>query len=99
MHVITKSRIVDAQAKHNDSSGALSAWYQLIKANEFENYAEIMKVFPSIDKVKNLYVFNVGGNKLRVICAIHFNRRKVFIRYVLTHKEYDQNRWKQQEGI
>lgn len=99
MHVITKSRIVEAQVKHPESSGALSAWYQLIKNNQFENFAELKKVFPSVDKVKNLYVFNVGGNKLRVICAIHFNRRKVFIRYVLTHKEYDQNRWKQQEGI
>jgi mRNA interferase HigB len=39
-------------------------------------------------------VFNVGGNKFRVVCVIHFNRRKLFVRCVLTHKEYDLGKWK-----
>ncbi len=99
MHVITKSRIVDAQKRYPESSTALSAWFQLVKENEFRSFAELRSLFPSVDKVKNLYVFNVGGNKLRVICAIHFNRGKVFIGYVLTHQEYDLDRWKKQEGI
>jgi mRNA interferase HigB len=39
-------------------------------------------------------VFNIGGNKYRLIAAIHFNRQKVYIRHVLTHPEYDRGRWK-----
>jgi len=44
--------------------------------------------------VGNLVVFNIGGNKYRLIAAIHFNRRKLYIRHVLTHTEYDKERWK-----
>jgi mRNA interferase HigB len=47
-----------------------------------------------VDKVGDKYVFDVGGNKLRLIAAIHFNAGKVFIRAVLTHKDYDKGAWK-----
>lgn len=51
-------------------------------------------MFPSADKVDKLTVFNVGGNKIRLIAAIHYNRKKVYVRAVLTHKEYDAGNWK-----
>jgi len=52
-------------------------------------------MFPTADKVGKLTVFNIGGNKARLITALHYNRRKVYIRAVLTHEEYDQNTWKE----
>lgn len=55
--------------------------------------------FSSVDKVRPLFVFDVGGNKLRIITAVHFNTGKVFIREALTHTEYDRSTWKQREGI
>jgi len=51
-------------------------------------------VFPSVDFVNNLAVFNIGGNKYRLIASIHFNRGKVYVRHVLTHQEYDKGGWK-----
>jgi mRNA interferase HigB len=45
--------------------------------------------------VGKLTVFNIGGNKVRLVAAIHFNRNKLYIRYVLTHTEYDKNKWKE----
>ena len=51
-------------------------------------------LFPSTDKVGDVFVFDIAGNKLRLIAAIHFNKGRVFIRAVLTHKEYDQGGWK-----
>ena len=42
-----------------------------------------------------LTVFNVGGNKVRLISAIHYNRRRVYIRAVLTHEEYSKSKWKE----
>ena len=39
-------------------------------------------------------MFNIGGNKYRLIAAIHYNRQKVYIRSVLTHTDYDRNTWK-----
>jgi len=47
-----------------------------------------------VDKVESSYVFDIGGNKLRLIANIHFNRQKIYIRHVLTHKEYDKGDWK-----
>ena len=45
--------------------------------------------------VGKLTVFNIGGNKVRLVAAIHFNRNKLYIRYVLTHTEYDKDKWKE----
>ena len=45
-------------------------------------------------KGRDLYVFNIGGNKYRLIAAIHFNTQRLFVRQILTHSEYDTERWK-----
>jgi len=51
-------------------------------------------VFPPADQVGDLVVFNIGGNKYRLIASVHFNRQKVYVRRVLTHAEYDRGDWK-----
>lgn len=60
----------------------------------FNSFSELKKSFNSVDKVKDFYVFDLGGNKLRLIANIHFQRQKVYIRHILTHKEYDKDAWK-----
>jgi mRNA interferase HigB len=54
----------------------------------------LRETFASADYVDGLTVFNIGGNKYRLIASIHYNRRKVYIRNVLTHAEYDRETWK-----
>jgi mRNA interferase HigB len=56
---------------------------------------ELRETFPSADMVNELTVFNIGGNKYRLVASVHFNRRKVYVRHVLTHVEYDLGNWKQ----
>ena len=73
---------------------ALDAWYRIVKSTEIKNFSQLRKIFPSVDKVGNLTVFNIGGNKIRLIAAIHYNTQCLFVRYVLTHKEYDKENWK-----
>ena len=65
-----------------------------MKLHEFETYSELRQVFPSADKVGKLTIFNIGGNKYRLIVAIHYNREIVYIRDILTHNEYDKGKWK-----
>ena len=89
MHVISQSPIRDAKEKFKDAANALDGWYRVLKSNDFENFSELKQAFNSVDKVGKYCVFNVGGNKLRIITVIHFDRGKVYIRGVLTHKEYD----------
>ncbi len=95
MHVITRKRLNDFAGKFPDAENALARWYRSTKQNNFTDFAEVRKMFPSADKVGKLTVFNIGGNKVRLIAAIHYNRRKVYIRAVLTHKEYDAGKWKE----
>jgi mRNA interferase HigB len=61
---------------------------------DFGSFAELRETFPSADMVGDLTVFNIGGNKYRLIASIHFKRHKVYVRHVLTHAEYDQGDWK-----
>lgn len=94
MHVITRKRLLDAAARHPQHAGALNQWYRVIKKAQVADFATLRRLFNSVDKVGGLYVFNVGGNHLRLIAAIHFNRQKIYLREVLTHREYDENQWK-----
>lgn len=95
MHIITKRRITEAKLRHPDCDSALDGWYKVMKDNEFKSFAELKVAFNSVDKVEQLFVFNVGGNKLRLIASIHFNRKKVYIRHILTHKTYDKGHWRE----
>jgi mRNA interferase HigB len=94
MHIITKKRLKDFYEKQKDSKGPLLAWFRIIKNNRYENLADLRNTFPSSDLVGKCIVFNIGGNKYRLITVIHFNREKVFIRNVLTHKAYNIGTWK-----
>lgn len=94
MHVITKKRIKEAKILFSESANSLDGWYQVISKNNFKNFAELKKLFNSVDRVGDLYVFDIGGNKVRLIASIHFNRQHVYIRYILNHKNYDKGQWK-----
>ncbi|MCC6972496.1 MAG: type II toxin-antitoxin system HigB family toxin [Anaerolineae bacterium] len=95
MHIITRKRLNTFAAAHPDSGSGLQHWYKIMKAGAFSNFAELRGVFPSADQVGKLTVFNISGNKVRLITAIHYNRQRVYIRAVLTHSEYDEEKWKE----
>ncbi len=95
MHVISKKKILEATVLFPESASALEGWYRVISKNTFKNHAELKKTFGTVDKVNNLYVFNIGGNKIRLISSIHFNRQRIYIRHVLNHKDYDKAKWKE----
>ncbi len=69
-------------------------WYRTMKKEAFTDFADLRRKFASADYVDDLIVFNIGGNKYRLIAAIHFNRGKVYIREILPHAEYDRDQWK-----
>jgi len=94
MHIITRKRINDFVKKYPDSQSSLESWYAILKKNEYSSFAEIKRHFSNADYVEGFVVFNISGNKYRLIAAIHFNRKKVYIREILTHKVYDKNKWR-----
>ena len=95
MHVIGKPALMQFWAKHPDSERALQkAWYRTMESEVFADFNDLRATFASADYVDGLTVFNIGGNMYRLIAAIHYNRRKLFVRAVLTHAEYDRGAWK-----
>lgn len=96
MHVISQKKLREFWKDNPDAEGPLRAWYKVADKAEWEKFSDVRDVYPHADLVdKKFTVFNIGGNKYRLITVIHFNRAKVFIRHVLTHKEYDSGKWKE----
>jgi mRNA interferase HigB len=95
MHVITRKRLNEFAGRYPNTKSALAQWYRIMKTHIFGSFTELRQQFPFADKVGRFTVFNVGGNKVRLVTAVHYNRRKVYIRAVLTHAEYDEDRWKE----
>jgi mRNA interferase HigB len=94
MHVISRKTLRLFWERYPDSKGVLARWFKIVQQTEFYNFAELRAAFPTADKADNWIIFNIGGNKYRLIASIHFNRGKVYIRHVLTHAEYDRGGWK-----
>ncbi len=80
--------------KYPDAKVPLDAWYQIAEKASWHNIFEVKQSFPHADAVGSCTVFNIGGNKYRLITKIKYNKQVIYIRVVLTHKEYDKNEWK-----
>jgi mRNA interferase HigB len=93
MHVISKKKLREFWTTHPKSKSALQSWYQVARHAKWRNFHDVRQSFRTADQVGHMTVFDIGGNKYRLIAAIHFNRGRVFVRHVLTHSEYDEGQW------
>lgn len=73
MHIVTRKRLNEYTEKHPTATSGLEHWYRLLKKNNFANFVELRGAFPHADQVGGLTVFNIGGNKARLVAAIHYN--------------------------
>lgn len=94
MRVISRRPLRDFWNIHRLAETPLTAWFRVLEAAEVPDFHALRKVFPSADYVAPYTVFDVGGNRFRVIAVIHYNRRRIYVRHVLTHAEYD--KWSDQ---
>lgn len=85
------SIIIDYSSEgHGDSQATLERWYDMAEKAEWKNLSDIKVDFPATDYVGNQhYVFNIKGNKYRLIVVVKFTIGHIFIRFVGTHSEYD----------
>jgi mRNA interferase HigB len=94
MHIITRKALVEFWTRHPDSREALARWHKIVEKSSYQSFAELRLTFPSADIVGQYTVFNIGGNKVRLIASIHYDRGRVYVRHVLTHEEYNRGLWK-----
>jgi len=94
--LIGKNKIDEFKKTHSSSRKALDRWVKLIEGSNFNNPQEIKDLFGvNIDFVGIQAVFDVGGNKVRAITKIEYGNKIILITHVLTHTEYDKNKWKE----
>jgi mRNA interferase HigB len=90
MHVISYKAIREFIKYHPDAELKLGRWYKWMKKGKFKSLNEIRRKFPDVDYIGNdRYVFNIQGNKYRLVALINYCKQKVFIRYIGTHSEYE----------
>jgi mRNA interferase HigB len=90
MRIVTYKRILEFSKIHSDAENPLNYWYHTVKAKEWSNLNEIKQTFNNVDYVgNNRFVFNIKGNDYRLVAIISFNAKKVYIRFIGTHPEYD----------
>jgi mRNA interferase HigB len=94
MYIISRKALRSFWERYPYSESSLTRWYKIVEQSTFNSFAELRTTFPSADLVGEWVVFNIGGNKYRLVASIHFNRGKVYVRHVLTHNEYNQGNWK-----
>jgi mRNA interferase HigB len=96
MRVISPKATRLFAVRHPAARNPLSDWLKVAKRADWGSFADLRAEFgPKVDRYRRLFIFDIGGNKYRLIAAIHFNRGVVYIRHVLTHAEYDRGAWKE----
>jgi mRNA interferase HigB len=94
MHLIAISRLRLTASQFPDVSTQIQDWYSIVKEVNWQNLIEIQQTYASAEAVGNFTVFNIKGNRYRLIISINYQKQIVYFKYFLTHSEYDKDNWK-----
>jgi len=90
MVIISKTILARFARRHPEAGGALNEWYRKVKQADWSSFADVRRTFASVDYVGNdRFVFDIRGNRYRMVVMIFFDIRTVFIRFIGTHAAYD----------
>jgi mRNA interferase HigB len=94
MHVISEKKLREFWKQWPEAEVPLRVWHRVAEHATWGCFADVRAVYPSADQLGRCTVFKIDANKFRLVVVIHFDRGKVYIRHVLTHKQYDRGTWK-----
>jgi mRNA interferase HigB len=94
LNVIGKRNLFDKAAKHPDARVALQYWFDAARQAEWHCLEDIRRTYPATGMVGVLAIFNIRGNRYRLIVRMSFRRQRMYIKEFLTHAEYDKGTWK-----
>jgi mRNA interferase HigB len=93
LRVISRRKLKDAASIYAELTSPLDSWHKITRLAEWRNLADVRRTWATADIYGNCTIFNIKGNKYRLIAWINYHTQKVFIRYVLTHAEYTKGAW------
>ncbi|MCU1256912.1 MAG: hypothetical protein JWM83_3211 [Candidatus Angelobacter sp.] len=94
LRVISRKKLKEAASTHAEVTPALNAWYRIARRAKWKSLADVRGTWSSADLYGECTIFNIKGNKYRLIVWINFYTQKIFIRHVMTHAEYTKGGWK-----
>jgi mRNA interferase HigB len=94
MHVISRKNLKEAAQLHHDAESALDAWFRIARRAVWKTFSDVRKTFAAADVVEKWTVFSIKGNSYRLITEINYRGQRIYLRHVLTHAEYDREKWK-----
>ena len=95
MRIIKRGALEKFWREYPDAKPSLESWYAVVRSADWKTPVEMEQVYPSADLVGLRTVFNIAGNKYRLIARVNYQAQRVFVLYILTHVEYDRGAWKQ----
>lgn len=94
MRVISRKILRQFCQNHGDSCTSLEQWYRIASKAQWRNLLEVQQTYKTAEAVGNFTVFNIKGNSYRLITDVIYVRQTIYIKYILTHAEYDKGGWK-----
>ncbi|MFZ4729336.1 MAG: type II toxin-antitoxin system HigB family toxin [Pseudanabaena sp.] len=95
MRIYSKKTLDGFGKTHADVADVLQGWYRVAKSAKWQNIQDVKQsCSASADAAGRFTVFNIKGNKYRLIVSIDYEKQIINIKYILTHAEYDSGRWK-----
>ncbi len=94
MRIISKAKLREFSQQQPAAEGPLKYWQKVVEAAEWQSFADVRKTFASADSYKILVIFNIAGNKYRLITKIEYKLGIIYIGKVMTHAEYSKDKWK-----
>lgn len=94
MHIISRKALKAAGTRYPDVAAPLDTWYRIAKKAQWKSLTDVRKTYSHADLVGEYTVFNIKGNAYRLIVKIIYRAGRIYICDVLTHAEYDKDRWK-----
>jgi mRNA interferase HigB len=98
VHVITRRTLKQFAERHHAAQKPLDNWYHVATKAHWRTIADVRADYPHADAAGRCTVFNIGGNKYRLITKIRFDRQVLYIRFILPHGDYDKGGWKNDCG-
>ena len=85
-----RKTLIDFYNIHKETKSQLEAWYYEVKNSDWKNPAEMKEKYGKASIIGgNIVVFNIKGNKYRLVTKINYQMKTVYIKFIGTHKEYD----------
>jgi mRNA interferase HigB len=97
--ILSRKALREFWQRHPQAREPLEDWYTIAEGARWQNLAETRRDFPHADAVGDCTVFNISGNKYRLIVKIRYPKQKILIRAILTHAEYNKEGWKKDCGL